>query len=145
MDDISVLKPRRGSINQWATLNPILQLGEMGLEYPNEGISYGQCRIKFGDGVTPWNDLRYAIDFSEATGVDGGTPATESARIKFKAGTTAEWLAYDPVLEAGEPAYDTVIKEIKIGDGVHKFSELKYVGQTWETTLVYDFGNYDEM
>ena len=143
MDNISKLKPRRGSINQWATLNPILDLGEMALEYPNEGISYGQCRIKIGDGETPWNDLPYAIDFSQATGVDGGTPATESSPLRFKSGTTAEWLTVDPVLAAGEPGYDTIIKELKIGDGLHKWSELRYVGQRWDTSLVYDFGNYD--
>lgn len=131
MNEVSVLKPRRGSINQWASLNPILELGELGLEYPNEGISYGQCRIKIGDGETPWNELVYAVDFSQATGVDGGTPTTESASIKFKSGTLQEWLDADPVLDQGEPAYDSSTQGIKVGDGIHRFSELRYIGQNW--------------
>lgn len=138
-----ILKPRRGSKGQWESINPILQYGEIALEHPNQGISYGQCRVKVGDGVTPWNNLPYAIDFSRATGVDGGTPTTESAAIKFKSGSTAQWLQSDPILEIGEPAFDVTLNRLKIGDGVHRFSELKYVGQQWETSLIYDFGDYD--
>jgi hypothetical protein len=37
----------------WKRVNPILMPGEMGIE-SDTGL------FKFGDGKTPWNDLRYA-------------------------------------------------------------------------------------
>lgn len=43
---------RRGTAARWAAVNPILQEGEIGLELDTR-------RIKFGDGVTAWNDLEY--------------------------------------------------------------------------------------
>lgn len=43
---------RRGSAVQWEAANPVLEPAEVGRE-----LDTG--RIKFGDGVTPWNDLPY--------------------------------------------------------------------------------------
>ena len=43
---------RRGSAQEWSNVNPTLAIGELGIE-----IDTG--RIKIGDGVTPWNSLRY--------------------------------------------------------------------------------------
>jgi len=50
-----------------------------------------------------------------------------TARISFRKGTTAEWLASDPVLMAAEPAVDTSENKLKIGNGTDKWSELSYV------------------
>jgi hypothetical protein len=47
------IKLRRDSAQNWTTSNPILALGEPGLE-----TDTGQ--IKYGDGVTRWIDLAYA-------------------------------------------------------------------------------------
>lgn len=44
---------RRGTAARWASVNPILREGEIGLELDTR-------RIKFGDGVTAWNDLEYS-------------------------------------------------------------------------------------
>ena len=43
---------RRGGSQEWANANPTLAQGELGIE-----IDTG--RIKIGDGVSPWNNLRY--------------------------------------------------------------------------------------
>jgi hypothetical protein len=43
---------RRDGAQQWANINPILAQGELGIEIDTS-------RIKIGDGVTPWNSLRY--------------------------------------------------------------------------------------
>ena len=43
---------RRGSAQEWSNVNPTLAIGELGIE-----IDTG--RIKIGDGVTPWNSLKY--------------------------------------------------------------------------------------
>ena len=53
-----------------------------------------------------------------------------TARFAHRADIKENWLKYDPVLEKGEPAIvlDGADGEsVKIGDGEHKFSELKYV------------------
>ena len=44
---------RRDGAQQWANVNPILAQGELGIELDTS-------RLKIGDGVTPWNSLKYA-------------------------------------------------------------------------------------
>lgn len=46
------IKTRRDTASEWASVNPILSLGEMGIETDTR-------KIKFGDGTTPWNSLSY--------------------------------------------------------------------------------------
>lgn len=55
------IRPRRGTATQWETANPILAEGEEGIEVPNEGVGTGEVKIKYGDGVTAWNDLPYGV------------------------------------------------------------------------------------
>ena len=43
---------RRGSAEVWKTNNPILKRGE-------PGFVIDENKLKIGDGVTPWNDLKY--------------------------------------------------------------------------------------
>lgn len=47
------IKLRRDTLANWATANPILALGEQGLETDTG-------RMKMGDGVTAWNNLDYS-------------------------------------------------------------------------------------
>jgi len=49
-------------------------------------------------------------------------------RIQVRRGTTAEWVAADPVLHAGELGYDTDTGAVKIGDGTSKWTELTAIG-----------------
>ena len=50
------------------------------------------------------------------------------AIIQLRRGTEAEWINKNPVLVNGEPAYSIDINKLKIGDGVHHWSELEYIG-----------------
>jgi len=62
-----------------------------------------------------------------------------TARISFRKGTTAEWLASDPVLMSAEPAVDTTENKLKIGNGTDKWSDLSYVenfGTDLDATLI---------
>jgi hypothetical protein len=43
---------RRDGAQQWANVNPVLAQGELGIELDTS-------RLKIGDGVTPWNSLKY--------------------------------------------------------------------------------------
>lgn len=45
--------PRNGTAVTWAEVNPVLLKGEIGLEIDTN-------RTKYGDGLTPWNDLPYS-------------------------------------------------------------------------------------
>ena len=47
------LKPRSDYAANWRAINPVLLAGEPGVVIDGNETK----KIKFGDGVTPWNDL----------------------------------------------------------------------------------------
>ena len=49
------------------------------------------------------------------------------AVIQLRRGNETEWIEADPILHLGEPAVSTDINKMKIGDGVHHWSELEYL------------------
>jgi len=51
------IRLRRGTASEWASANPTLESGEVGVETNTK-------KIKIGDGSTAWNSLAYAVDFS---------------------------------------------------------------------------------
>lgn len=50
-----ILKPKRGKHSTIERINPILQEGEIVFEFPDD--ENGDSVIKFGDGITAYNDL----------------------------------------------------------------------------------------
>ena len=56
---------RRDDADQWTFNDPVLLKGEMGYEMDAEGL-------KFGDGVTRWQELPYFM--GGFNGIDGGSP-----------------------------------------------------------------------
>ena len=137
------LRPRRSTATEWATINPVLQEGELGIEHPDTGIGTGLCRFKLGDGYTQWNDLPYAFDATAAQAIYGGT-VTVSHDICLRSGTSDEWTTEDPILKYGEIVFDSTKADFKCGDGEHPFSNLGFIGYTWEMQKEYDFGDIDE-
>lgn len=137
------IRPRRSTATEWSIINPVLLDGEWGVEYPDSGIGTGLCKFKFGDGHTAWNDLPYAFDAAAAESIFGGT-VTVSNTICLRSGTTDEWETENPILKLGEPAWDRTLYAFKVGDGEHSFTELDYIGYTWEMEEDYDFGDEDE-
>jgi hypothetical protein len=61
----------------------------------------------------------------------------------MRSGTTVEWLDSDPVIGLGEVVFDSTKMMIKVGDGKHKWSELKYFGG-FDIEDEFDFGDEDE-
>ena len=53
MPAITTIKFRRGTAAQWASTNPVLAAGEMGLESDTR-------KFKFGNGTLQWNSIAYA-------------------------------------------------------------------------------------
>lgn len=49
---------------------------------------------------------------------------TEIRRIQVRRGETTDWSSLDPVLENGEPAYDSTTGYFRIGNGTDPWSDL---------------------
>lgn len=60
---------RNDSAEKWESSNPILLKGEIGLENDTN-------QFKFGDGATPWNELKYVT-----LPLNPETPVVESLKI----------------------------------------------------------------
>jgi hypothetical protein len=48
--------------------------------------------------------------------------------VKFRRGTSTEWIASNPVLELGEMVIDTTVNAIKIGNGTDQWTARPYAG-----------------
>ena len=135
-------RPRRSTKAEWEQYNPILLEGEMGIEVPDSGSGTGLVKIKFGDGHTPWTNLPYGLDSNEASSIHGGTVAV-GHDICLRSGTNEEWTASNPVLGLGELVLDITKMGIKVGDGVTRFNQLKYIGN-FDDEFDFDFGDEEE-
>jgi hypothetical protein len=75
----NIIQIRRDTSANWTAANSLLASGEMGLETDTS-------KFKFGDGVTPWNSLIYAITagttqiWSGQIVIDFGGTATDEAQ-----------------------------------------------------------------
>jgi len=80
------IQVRRGTAEQWTTVDPVLEPGEMGLE---TDTNY----IKFGNGEDVWSDLTYANDpgFLDITNsLSGYVEITDIGAVSGVAGLTAD-------------------------------------------------------
>lgn len=77
--NIKQLILRNDTAAQWTSKNPVLGSGEMGIEKDTR-------KFKFGDGVTAWNDLKYA----SGGGVEKKTTAPTTSDVDYEPGTI--WL-----------------------------------------------------
>lgn len=114
------IKLRRDTAANWTSANPILALGEPGLETDTR-------KVKYGDGSTAWNSLQYAAGGTGGTGTDYTLPtATGSVLGGIKVG--ARLTITDGVLSADvqggggnytlPTATGSVLGGIKIGAGL---------------------------
>lgn len=51
-----------------------------------------------------------------------------AATIQLRRGTAAQWTASNPVLAAGEPAFESDTGKFKIGNGSSAWTALTYAG-----------------
>lgn len=68
------IQTRRDDAVDWATANPVLALGEIGIETDTD-------KAKYGDGFTAWNDLPYWID--EGAQIPDGTADGQTLRYNL--------------------------------------------------------------
>lgn len=98
---------RRGTAAQWASANPILASGEIGIETDT-------AQFKIGDGITAWNSLPYggivgpagrsvvSIDLTSGTGAPG---TTDTYTITYSSGPTDTFDVYNGADGAPGPTY----------------------------------------
>lgn len=72
-----IFKLRRDDADRWTELNPVLADGEPGFERDTR-------KIKYGDGVTPWNNLPYF----GGSGGDAGNDGASAYDIWLEEGNT---------------------------------------------------------
>ena len=137
------IRPRRGTASEWYQENPILEKGEFVVEVPDSGVGTGKSRFKIGDGETSYAMLPYALDpYHEPKTIDGRGVEIFNL-IQWRGQTETEWLAEDPVLADRELGYDSSGNFFKIGDGVHKWSELSQLKCIDLIDNALDFGDED--
>ena len=66
----TIIKVRAGTAAQWTSANPVLALGEMGVETDTQ-------RSKFGDASTVWSSLAYSVGDSSGVGSVSWTSVTD--------------------------------------------------------------------
>lgn len=135
------IRPRRGTLYEWSTHNPILWEGELAVEYPETGIGTGLCKFKIGNGILPYNELPYAFDGASASSILGGT-VDKFNLIQLRSGTQENWELANPVLALNELAYDSTAGSLKVGDGVTAWKDLPYISAV-SSDDVMDFGDED--
>ena len=67
------------------------------------------------------------------------------ASIKFKRGTENRWRQLNLILENGEPGFEYDTGRLKIGDGIHRWLELDYIGGSGGKTEVEFVAKYDDL
>jgi len=73
------IRPRRGTKGQFEAVNPVLKEGEMAIETDDNGTGKGLVNIKFGDGVTDYKNLPYAVRGKDIS----DTPAVFEDDVEF--------------------------------------------------------------
>ena len=109
---------RRGTASAWTTANPVLALGEMGLETDTR-------QFKFGDGATAWAALAYASAGGGGSVTAAGiTDATTAGRNMLTAAdlaaqrlllgipTYANVTAANAALAIGQIYFDTALQTL---------------------------------
>lgn len=96
---------------------------------------HGEIVSTFTDNIEMLNN---AIKQLKLITIDGGEISIDSESgeddsinikdIKFKRGTAKRWEEINPVLDSGEPGFEYDTGKLKIGDGIHNWKELGYLG-----------------
>ena len=100
--------------HNWFVLNnPILGNGQMGYETDT-------CRIKMGNGVNPYNMIKYAAGGSGSSGEDGVVMEVIADRKQSLDNI-------NPIIPANTYVVETDTHQIKLGDGKTSYKDLPYI------------------
>lgn len=129
----------------WATYNPTLRAGEVGIE--TDGLTSGDIRYKIGDGSTAWADLPYAQQERYKRVTNVATTYTVAAQDQVIIGNSGSGftITLPPatgsgrVVEIHNKNTGTVTVD---GDGSETISgSANYTLAQWETSKVIDIAS----
>lgn len=82
----NIIRPRRGIKSMWDQFKSrVYKQGEMLVESPESGVGTGPVNIKFGDGVSSYENLPYAVQAPTDELTENGTaPMTARAGFSLK-------------------------------------------------------------
>jgi hypothetical protein len=103
---VTRIKLRRDTAANWTATNPILAAGEPGLETDTG-------KIKYGDGVTAYDDLPHA----------GGDTLNDDGSISIVTGSTEHWVATQR--RESEDTYNRAVRHDSLGN-VYALSKTEY-------------------
>ena len=100
--------------HSWFVLNnPILGNGQMGYETDT-------CKIKMGDGINPYNMIKYTTGSGSDNSDDGIIMEVITDRKQTLDST-------NPIIPLNVYAVETDTRQIKVGDGITKYKDLPYI------------------
>ena len=144
-----IFKMRRGSRTTMGSTkaNLVLESGEMFLEYPDDRIGTGPCRIKVGDGATEYSALPYALSITNikkngtiinpaADGTVDVVVPTKTSQLTNDSGfkTTDNNTTYGIGVAANSAANGAVAIRLSGSNGVNDDQIIKGTGATTVTT-----------
>lgn len=144
----AIFRIRRDTAANWTSANPVLKLGEPGLETDTR-------QVKYGDGVTAWNALGYskaraananlaaieglttvADKITYWTGAGAAAVADFTAFGRSFVGQTSALLAFDAIKQAASDTYAGVaelatVAEMEIGTDAGRVPPVSVLGRAW--------------
>lgn len=118
----TVIKLRRGTLSQWASANPVLAAGEMGIETDTN-------KSKFGNGTTAWNLLPYSLS-AQANNAPGSVTLIGQHTGGVSNNTNNQYLvtnltAYAPSRPENQLLFvGSLAAQVRPGSGVSSFTEM---------------------
>ena len=135
------IRPRRGKASEWFEENPVLEKGEFIVDVPEEGVGTGASKFKVGDGKSSYWELPYALDPSYVPNSFDGGGVEDFCTLQIKEADVNTWQQENPVLKSRELGYDSTNNVLKVGDGIHKWRNLRPLRCDGLTSNVLDFGD----
>ena len=100
--------------HSWFVLNnPVLSNGQMGYETDT-------CKTKMGDGINPYNMIKYTTGSGSDNSDDGIIMEVITDRKQFLDST-------NPIIPLNVYVVETDTRQIKVGDGITKYKDLPYI------------------
>ena len=126
---------RRDTAANWATENPVLLAGELGLESDTGNA-------KFGDGTTAWNSLKYAFQRNNSRNIEY-IVGTQTASTASLTGVTEDAELYDGKLIAYYLPYaskSNATMNLTLADGTTTGAKPVYIVNTTRLGTQYSAG-----
>lgn len=115
----SLLKLRRGLESEFLSFNPILK--EKEVVYITD-----LKKVKIGNGINTFKELEFK-DISDNFELINIFDGKKWIKAKIRRSISFDWINHNPILDLGEPSFETDTLTNKVGDGKTPYNELSYI------------------